>query len=317
MRRLARLILTLVSVLSLGPGLPTTAPVYADHSSSGAIIDALMDPLINECSSSLTQNELAALVLSIPWHEVTGGDTDLTPSPMTLSRHDTDPQLHYDFDQTGATKRAFWHPGIGPWQFDDGGIGAWAGRERFDSGVTGHYVARNISGRYCDGETAFEEIFVPWHACDNGECEATFLAIYSSGTDSLTHLTEDSQVGLLGGSVERTCIFPQIDDEFTCLYVDPANAQGFDDWATTPSPDASTSNDSPLAYPFYVFTQIIGTDAYEWRVWITEDTPDPIFDTSVAARRPLGSNSRSSLEWFSTVGLCDTSEQRGECLPGC
>lgn len=42
---------------------------------------------------------------------------------MTMSRGDRDLNL-YSFDTRDWQERAFWHPGVGMWQLDDIGLGA-------------------------------------------------------------------------------------------------------------------------------------------------------------------------------------------------
>lgn len=243
-------------------------------------------------SCSISDAGLAALVFSVTWPE-TGAGTG-PPSPMTLSRYDTQAGLFYGGNPNTAYQRAFFHPGVGMWQFDSAGLGA----PRY----AGHYIstgggapaaAATMAARYCaasgTGAQRRAAAWQPWHACSSGQCEAIFGQIYSNG--SLVGISGTSSVGRRGGMVERTCARGGTGGTFPCFYVDPAVAQGQDWWA------APSAGQSPISDPFYVFE----SNGHEVRAWLKEDTG---YGIDVEAWRPLGQNARSSLSWQSQSNLC-------------
>lgn len=281
------------------------APASAHYFGSTPLDDVLSTAAnYNNCSSRLTRNRLAALMLAIPWHEVTGHDVSLTPSPMTMGRADNDTDLYYNRQTTASTRRAFWHPGVGLWQLDDIGMGSRASFGKFDSYNSGIVVAQNISSRYCSN-SSLSYVFAPWYGCNSSYCANTFSTIYVASTDSLTHMNRNTSVGRLGGSSSRSCRFAGSTSTFTCYYVNYNNAQGY-----TGSWVYNVNGTPPLALPFYVFRQNVNTTSYEWRVWIRPDTG---FGSTLSAKRAYGASSRDGLAWSSSVGLCDVTYNRGNC----
>jgi hypothetical protein len=249
-------------------------------------------------SCTISDDGLAALVLAATWPE-TGAGTG-PPSPMTLSRYDTASSLYFESNPSSPYRRAFWHAGVGMWQFDSAGLGAPRYAAHFISTAGGAPAAASaMATRYCaavaggfTGGLARAAAWKPWHACDDGACEAIFSEIFNVQTRQLRGISGTSAVGSRGGMVSRVCGRGGSTQVFSpCFYVDPALAQGQDWWA------AADAGRSPITYPFYVFEN----GGYEYRVWLREDTGFP-FD--VEATRPLGQNARSSLTWHRSTALC-------------
>ncbi len=244
--------------------------------------------------STLTTNKLAALVLSPTWWEVTGANATYAPSPMTMGRYDFNttnlyyPDLFYQSNVYGSNRRAFWHPGIGAWQLDDGGLGTSMSYGRFDTYYSSSQVADTMSSRYCNNSGALKYVFAPWVACgtDGINCQNTFNKIYDSSSDSLIDVYQDPNVGTYGGSVPRTCRFGSDTATFTCYYVNYTNAQGYTgSWVFPASeqPCDQDNNTAPLASPYYVFKHVdVYGNSYEYRYWMSDDT---CFGFNIAAYR--------------------------------
>jgi hypothetical protein len=216
---------------------------------------------------------------------------------MTLSRYDTASGLYFEGNPNTAYQRAFFHPGVGMWQFDSAGLGASRYAAHFISTAGGGpQAAAAMASRYCaaggTGAQRRAAAWAPWHACSSGACEAIFGEIYNGTNGQLRAISGTSTVSSRGGMVSRTCtrggstqVIP------SCFYVDPAAAEGQDWWA---SPNTGAS---PITAPFYVFE----LGGWEYRVWLKEDTG---YSIDIEAVRPLGQNARSSLEWHRSTALC-------------
>lgn len=283
--------------------------------------DPLADVLMaaqqnNRCTSLLSTDRLAAMVLSVTWPELTDGATSLTPSPMTLSRADTAVGLFYQGLKDGPYRRAFWHPGIGVWQMDDFGIGKNLTSGKFNTAESSAVAADEISRRFCNTGGNFRAAVSFWNACTKvaapGPCEQIYAQLFVNG--SLKRPDADTTTTRMGGVQARTCRRQNSTTTFPCFYVNPSNAQGHTgSWVY--SVDGVQPQLSPLSLPFYLRTEVIGSTTYEWRHWLAADVPvgtsgSRVFD--IAARRPVGVDSRTSLFW-ATDGLCDTTAQRGSC----
>lgn len=247
-------------------------------------------------SCSISNNGLAALVFAVTWPE-TGAGTG-PPSPMTLSRYDNQSGLYFEGNRNTPYRRAFWHPGVGMWQFDSAGLGAPRYAAHYISAAGGAPAAAGaMASRYCSavgqgksGAAARAAAWAPWHACRQGQCETIFNQILANG--QLRNISGTSAVSLRGGMVSRLCGRRGSTQVFSpCFYVDPARAEGQAWWANP------GSGQSPITAPFYVFE----TGGYEYRVWLRQDTGYP-FD--IEAARPLGQNARSALRWNRSTGLC-------------
>ncbi|WP_436793013.1 FG-GAP repeat protein [Actinospongicola halichondriae] len=235
---------------------------------------------------SLSSNGLAALMLS-PTFPETGAGSAATPSPMTLSRWDRDIGL-YSMSDKSTYVRAFWHPGIGMWQFDGAGFWGLTAYERMNTTTAAPLAATVMGGRYCNAKkaglsdaSARASAWGPWVACRSGACQQIFDSIYQ-GTSSALDVQSDSSVGRAGGVSTSTCAPPGLSSR-SCNHVDPGDAQGYLGWTGTPSGSTSVA---PLSYPFDVVK--VGSD--EWRLW---DRADTGYGVDIAAKKPLTANPRS------------------------
>jgi hypothetical protein len=146
----------------------------------------------------LDQMELATLMIAPPYPE-TGAGSSYAPSPMTLSRSDDQDGLH-SFENRSSYQDAFWHPGVGMWQLDSAGLGAWMpANDRISSWSSANKIGQHIADKYCQARNwgwskaaARDWAWKDWHACGSGICETFFQDHYSagwSGSDILCDLT--------------------------------------------------------------------------------------------------------------------------------
>lgn len=271
-------------------------------------------------TKGLTPNKLMAYILAPTWWEVVGQGSDNinhTPSPMTLSRGDFYDQFFWTGQKlVGAPyHRAFWHPGIGPWQLDDFGFANYLGMERFNTLDSANAAAQKIQSIYCsciNPANCAGDIFGSWGCGIGGvNCEQTFNTIFNS--TGLPFVTFDGTTSSFGGSDLRSCSIPGIEGSFQCVYVNPKRAEGFtDSW--TGDPDGRW----PLAQPFYVYWHQTVGQTYEWRYWLAVDGG---FPTDIAAGRTKSTDSRKGLKWVTYRaadgrGLCDLYKPHGDACRG-
>jgi FG-GAP-like repeat len=263
----------------------------------------------------LSDAKLAAIMLSITFTEAGPLDSaTVAPSPMTLSRWDGSAILYAFGDPATTFRNAFWHPGIGLWQFDH----PWpnTAAERIDTAPAARLAAQVVSDRFCrwtaaTGLSRFAYSVAPWHGCDDprgdGErCREIFLNNYRDNDptrlddDTLVNFTLVDNVSALGGASRRTCQLVGTTATVPCLFVDPAAAEGSRAW-TSP-----TFSPNPLSAPFYVLRD---GDA-ERRFWLRDDTG---YGMDIDASATIGSDPRSTLRWSSGPRLCDRTARKGAC----
>ncbi len=262
-------------------------------------------------SSGLNQVQLAAAMLAPSWPE-TGAPDSLAPSPMTMSRWDAQAALFAFGNASTPYRRAFWHPGVGLWQFDSAGLGApYTASQRVDTRVIATPMAAEITARYCRATGSPTQrltyAWTPWHGCNDNRCGAIFLQIYNPQTNRLQNVSRDGSVLSTGGMQPRTCRGPGNSGTFSCWRVDPALAQGYGSGSTAWA-DPQYGGTAPITAPFYVYA----AGGYEYRHWLKADTG---YATGVWARRPLGQNARTSLQWQGGETLCDVTTGAGACCP--
>lgn len=251
-----------------------------------------------QASCSISSQQATALVLAMTWPEVS--PSGAPPSPMTLSRYDTQPTLG---DPQGRAPGLWFHPGIGMWQLDSAGLGTdFTAAEAMDSRHAAERMAPFIVNKYCArrnaGGTAAQSrahAWTDWVACRQGACEDTYQR-------ALNGVVAVDGVGRYGGTQMRRCWYQG--GAHDCAFVDPANAQGSAWWA------APGGGRSPLAAPFYVIRLDSGGSSTELRYWLSIDSGA---STDVRAMRPFGVNARNGLSWSTGPGLCDLTAQRGDC----
>ncbi len=287
-------------------------------------------------SCSITDDGLTALVLAPVFKESSAATSPSTaPSPMTLSRYDewngiyattSNQSANYGLyafrDPYTPYLQAYWHPGIGIWQYDSAGIGApFTAVERMHVGIMAADVAKNMAGRYCSASGSDQdrryEAWRDWgYPCTL--CQGYFDEMMGT-SPKFANLGLVPGIGVLGGTVERSCTLPGVPGIMPCWYVNPSvgTIQGATAWATLSPTGGSgpTVTPAPLSKPFYVLDR----GATEERHWLRADTG---YGIDVHAVRQIGKNARprsaqtgSGLEWRNSSGLCDITAGRGSCVP--
>lgn len=333
-------------------GSPEEPPPSVGESSEGTIgaaatqeryfgreaFDAVRTAVANTPRACVVSNDgLTGLVMAPIFKESSAATTaSSAPAPMTLSRYDewngvystdTNQSANYGLyafrDPYTSYHRAYWHPGIGIWQYDSAGVGApFTAVERMHVGIVAGDVAKGMAHRYCQaaGQTEQErryEAWRPWgYPCTL--CEGFFQEMMTA-SPRFSNLQMVDGITALGGTVERSCALSGVEGTMPCWYVDPAVGviEGYTGWATY-EPDGKndpTVKPAPVSKPFYVLDR--GTT--EERHWLRADTG---YSIDISAVRQLGKNARprtnqpgSGLDWRSTSGLCDLTTGRGACGP--
>ena len=287
-------------------------------------------------SCAITDDGLTALVLAPVFKESSAATSPSTaPSPMTLSRYDEWNGIYATTSNQSANYglyafrnpytpylQAYWHPGIGVWQYDSAGIGApFTAMERMHVGIMAADVAKNMAGRYCSASGSDQdrryEAWRDWgYPCTL--CQSYFDEMMGT-SPKFANLGLVSGIGVLGGTVQRSCTLPGVPGSVPCWYVNPSvgTIQGATAWATLSPTGGSgpTVAPAPLSKPFY----IVDRGATEERHWLRADTG---YGIDISAVRQIGKNARprsdqtgSGLEWRNSSGLCDLTTGRGSCVP--
>jgi len=245
--------------------------------------------------------QLAALMLAPVWAETTGRVSS-GPSPMTLSRYDTQARL-YPFSNPADGSGAFWHPGVGLWQMDSAGLGAnYTAAQRIDVAQAAPPVAVAVLNGFCAG--GLEVAWADWAACSSGDgqkCHDAYNEIYDPVAQTLVPFRE-FVIPNTGGMEWRTCTITG-SVTLVCGWVNPAPniVRGNEAFI------APEFGESPITRPFYVFA----LNGFEVRHWLADDLAG---SASVSAWRPLGSNARATLDWRTGERLCDLTLSRGGCV---
>jgi hypothetical protein len=277
--------------------------------------------------TGLNKPKLAAMMLAPTWEEAAAGDPANAPSPMAMSRGDTNSSDGttnnpiYSFNTVADRPRAFWHAGVGMWQLDDAGLGAFlSANQRINASTSAKKAADTMASLYCNASGTQAQrraaAWGPWNACNDGSCEATYQHLYCAASNTVCNITTTTAVGNAGGMKVRTCRYEgDITTNFTCWYVDIVNAQGATaGWKFDPKTGNFPST-SPLAFNFYTWAKTSTDPDKEVRTWIVDDTG---YTTrgEIKARRNDGANSRDGLQWIDVTSpfrLCDTDARRGVC----
>jgi hypothetical protein len=259
--------------------------------------------------SGLSMPQLSAMMI-VPTFTETGSSGGQVPAPMTLSRWDTQSALWAFGDKGTPYQGAFWHPGIGMWQFDSAGGWNLTAATAINSFTSAEQAAKVMATRYCassssDVTTKIRYAWGPWSYCASPtagapDCMAVFREVFDG---SMMSVVRAANVGRLGGMQERSCQVGGIGN-VGCWYVDPARGEGNRVWASV-SPNIPT----PLTKPFYVFE----ANGREYRYWLAADSG---YGATVVASKPVTSNARTSLQWSFAgpgTGLCDVSTGAGSC----
>jgi hypothetical protein len=307
-RKLTTIVLTawlaLVGALPvLGAEVSTATPAGAHVLGSGPINDILAWADADK-ACGLTRDQLAAMMLTPVYFE-TGDSATQSPSPMTLSRSDTAAGLYSFGNPQTSTPNAFFHPGVGLWQFDSAGGWPLTAASAINTFTAASQAAGVMSNRWCSssGTDVQRRAFAwgPWSECTSGStapgsCEAMYNQLLVNGVFTVT---SDPTTSSLGGMQTRTCNVGSI-GQVTCAYVNPALAQGNRSW-TVPG-----FGPSPVTAPFYEFD----SNGREYRYWLSADTG---YGGTIEADKPITANARTSLTWRSNQGdLCDLTASRGD-----
>lgn len=201
--------------------------------------------------AGLSAPGLTALVVSPIFKESSAATLPTSaPSPMTLSRYDewngvmattTNVSANYGLyafrDPYTAYTRAYWHPGIGIFQYDSAGVGApYTAIERMDVRTVAADVARGMAARYCAppvnivGHAApFTEqerrdaAWWPWWAGTTTRgcplCQIEFDRM--TGEDPyFSNISLVPGITATGGAVRRSCTLGG--QTYECWYINPS-----------------------------------------------------------------------------------------------
>lgn len=296
--------------------------------------------------AGLSASGLAALMVAPVFKESSAATKASTlPSPMTLSRYDEWNGVYATTDNRSANYglyafrnpktgwvRAYWHPGIGMWQYDSAGVGApFTAIESMDVRVVAVDVAKGMAIRYCTPSPTSVGHDAPFTAQERRD--SAWRPWWSKGYKSCPLCQRDfgdmtaskpyfrniklvDGISPVGGAVRRTCTVPGQTTRVECWYVNPSVGviQGSTSWATVQIDGYldPVKAPAPLSRPFYV----VKRNNKEERYWIRADTG---YSIDISASRTLRKNARpvdnpagSGLTWTKT-GLCDVTMRRGNC----
>lgn len=296
-------------------------------------------------SCGVSDDGLSALVIAPVFKESSVATTaGAAPSPMTLSRYDewngvfatttnaaANHGLYAFRDPSTPYKRAFWHPGVGIFQYDSSGVGApFTTIERMDVSVVGADVAAGMAARYCSPSSSLvghgppysdqerrASAWAPWgYPCT--ACEAQFQAFMAT-SPRFSALRLVDGISTTGGADRRTCTLAGVAGPVTCWFVDPRPGviEGSTAWAAIAPLDGGspTVAPTPLSAPFYV----VDRGATEEHHWLAEHTGYAIDISGVRTvgwnERPRAGQAGSGITWRSSSGLCDLDAGVGDCLP--
>ena len=300
--------LIVLAVATVALPTPAAAPAAAATRTYGSEpIDDVLYWANQYARCGLTGNKLAAIMV-VPTFTESGAYTTPTqaPSPMTLSRWDTNSTLWAFGNKSTPYQRAFWHPGVGMWQFDSAGGWNLTAATAINSWTSAKQAAEIMSARYC-ASTASTDLakiryaWGPWYACA-ASSESTCIGIYNEIFDGRDIWVNRAYgVHRLGGAQDHSCTVAGI-GAVTCYRIDPARAEGNRSFTSS-----SASIPTPITAPFYSWA----ANGREYRTWLATDTG---YDATVTASKPVTSNARTSLTWqLDGPALCDATAGIGAC----
>jgi len=280
----------------LPPAVGASTPASAQTRTMGRTpLDDILYWADQRKACGLSRDQLAALMIA-PTYPETGASGTQAPSPMTLSRYDTQRNLWAFGDTATPWTKAFWYPGVGMWQFDSAGRWDLTAATAISTWTSAAQAATTMASRWCQNPSR-SYVWAPWYGCGGGRCEAIYNQIFN-GT-SLLGVATDPAVGRDGGMVTRSCAIGGI-GTVTCHYVDPARAEGFTGWRV------AGWGPTPAPQPFYV----VAHNGREYRFWARHDTGYPL---TISADKPVRADARSGLNWVAGISFCDLSARRGDC----
>jgi hypothetical protein len=292
---LARPLLALLLVVTAVVGL---APRVVEARGMGSQpVDDIRFWADQKKACGLGTDQLAAMMLTVIYPEA-GASGEQSPSPMTLSRYDTQAGLYAFGDKATPWQRAFWHPGVGLWAFDSAGGWNLTAVGAISTWTAAEQAATVMSSRWCANPSR-SYVWAPWYGCaTTSKCDAIYNDIFDGS--QLRNITLQPSVTRDGGMEARTCTLNGT--TVFCWYIDPARAQGANWWV------APGAGPSPITAPFYV----VSINGRETRYWLAQDTGYPL---TIKADKPITANARTSLQWSTAAELCDTTAGRGDCGP--
>lgn len=290
---------------------PSAAPAAAATRAFGSEpIDDVLHWANQYARCGLTGNKLAALMV-VPTLTESGAYTTPTqaPSPMTLSRWDTNSTLWAFGNKSTPYQKAFWHPGVGMWQFDSAGGWNLSAATAINTWTSSKQAAEVMSGRYC-ASTATTDLakiryaWGPWYACAASN-ETTCLGLFNEIFDGKDIWVNRAYgVHRLGGAQDHWCRVGGV-GAVPCYRIDPARAEGNRSFTS-----ASPSIPTPISAPFYSWV----ANGREYRTWLSVDTG---YNATITASKPITANARTSLTWQTDgPSLCDTTANIGACATG-
>ena len=218
------------------------------HHSASLAVDQRDDSCASYTDAD-AKKRLAAIMLSIPVHEVLGGFTSTgsvasaAGHPMILSRSDTlsrsDNIRFFSHLRVGGYQRAFWNPGVGLWQLDilNDEVLRLNHAERIDPSLGGLEAAKHLLEKFCVDSnpyltsTSGTGTFDRWVACkkDNNEdeddedyenipdCYESYVELYNSGGAFKVHVLNQATSGAIE---ERKCRWGDAGEEVVCYLFD-------------------------------------------------------------------------------------------------
>lgn len=248
----------------------------------------------------VSKAELASVLFAIPAHELAGWQP---PSPASFSRSDnmavdTRNERLYSFARNnGRAARAFWAPGIGIYQLDTLNLrfGAFA---KANTRRATLLVGRMLVNRWCDGGVDAMRSFLAntWFACANDACYQTSQALYDEASDGLRGVSTSGGNSVTGGVKNRFCWSPDRPDVYVrCRFFDISRLQGEMNMIALDG-GAGPNPYTPVPADFVELTIPTANGPAEARVFMTGNTG---YAREIWAIRPLGTNPRTSLRWFS------------------
>src|SRR5690349_1568797 len=138
------------SVVVAGATAPATPAAAATRAFGSEPIDDVLHWANRYATcAGLTGNKLAAMMV-VPTLTESGAYTtpNQAPSPMTLSRWDTQSALWAFGDKGTPYQKAFWHPGVGMWQFDSAGGWNLTAATAINTWTSAEQAAKVMSSRY-------------------------------------------------------------------------------------------------------------------------------------------------------------------------
>jgi len=299
---------------------------------------------------SMTTNQLVAIMLSIPIHEIESPtNSNAATSPMVLSRWDNTSQqkqahtgepeslnerLYSHMELTGHL-RAHWSPGVGLWQLDNlnNTVISMNHAERAEITKGGVEVAKWLLNGYCDDavdDAGLKKALKRWNACydeerdDKGDIINTVYKCYNAYLGGSLKLFENGKLNIDvadsldetdGGVQERTCRWTSNEKEMACYLYNADAPQGKikDDDKT-----GQRSARTPLPQAFVSLTDPeTGTRYAVWpRQWPRSSaTIDWPADT-VTAEKVVYRAARRDEEVRCSPGRDPTPEYKGDCAEG-